>query len=452
MSTTNIALPYAAAADDEFAQLISHEQAVLGSMLASEQAILDVSEILTDQMFYRPAHGEIYRCLLAMHANGEPIDPELLGVALEKRGQLNKIPDRLLYLHTLQAVHAAPLSATYYADIIAEKAERRRWLQAAQQIHQLAQAGASLDIADLRDRAQAAVDTVTTAHTTGAGYTNLADLRGEHLARLKDIQDGLVPPGLPTGLRDLDQVLGGLKAGQMIIVAGRPGMGKSTLALDMVRNTVIRESKNVLVCSLEMTESEVLDRVVSAEGRVRLTEMNTKGKLQPQDYQHIDDAYDRLVSGGLLAVDGTPNQTISQMRAAARRIKAQQGLDLIVIDYLQLMSSGGRYESRQQEISEYSRQIKIMAQQLEVPVVALSQLNRASDQRQDKRPALSDLRESGSLEQDADVVLLVHRPEVYDKDDRPGEADLMIVKHRAGPMATVGVASQLHYSRFVDMA
>ena len=309
------------------------------------------------------------------------------------------------------------------------------------------------EIAVILDHAQAALDTVVDDRATNSGYTLFAEMRAARLSALDDVQAGRVEPGLHTGFLDLDAITGGWKPGQLIVVAGRPGPGKSTLAVDMARTASVKHGKTSVIFSLEMSEAELWDRVVSAEARVRIRDMTTPHALQPSDYDRIIAALDRIEAGGLLIIDDTPTSTVAQIRAKARRIKARHNLDLIVVDYLQLMTSGTRAENRQVEVSEFSRQLKILAKDLKVPVIALSQLNRGPEQRQDKRPMLSDLRESGALEQDSDVVILVHRPEVYEDDSpRAGEADLILAKHRGGPTATITVSQQLHYSRFADLA
>ncbi len=237
----------------------------------------------------------------------------------------------------------------------------------------------------------------------------------------------------------------------MIIMAARPGVGKSTLALDIARHAAVKQRKAAVIFSLEMSKTEITMRLLSAEAQIRLSHMRS-GSMNDQDWERIVRRMSEI-SDAPLYIDDSPNMTMMEIRAKARRLKQKADLKLIVVDYLQLMSSGKRVESRQQEVSEFSRQMKLLAKELEVPVIAISQLNRGPEQRTDKRPMLSDLRESGSLEQDADMVILVHRPDAWEADDpRAGEADLIVAKHRNGPTATISVAHQLHYSRFTDLA
>ena len=257
--------------------------------------------------------------------------------------------------------------------------------------------------------------------------------------------------GIPTGFSGLDQLTNGLHAGQMIIIAARPAMGKSTLALDFARSAAIKHNFPTILFSLEMGRSEIAMRLMSAEGAVPLQNMR-KGTLDSRDWTTIASTRGRINDAPLF-IDDSPNMTLVEIRAKCRRLKQRQGLKMVIIDYLQLMTSGKRVESRQQEVSEFSRALKLLAKELQVPVIALSQLNRGPEQRADKKPALSDLRESGSIEQDADMVVLLHRESAYEKDSpRAGEADLIVAKHRNGPTDTITVAFQGHFSRFTDMA
>ena len=256
--------------------------------------------------------------------------------------------------------------------------------------------------------------------------------------------------GVPTGFAELDDLTNGLHGGQMIVVAARPAMGKSTLALDFARASAIKNNQPTIFFSLEMGRSEIAMRLLSAEGAIPLQNMR-KGTLDSRDWTTVAQTRGRI-NDAPLYIDDSPNMTLVEIRAKCRRLKQRAGLKMVVIDYLQLMTSGKRVESRQQEVSEFSRALKLLAKELQVPVVALSQLNRGSEQRTDKRPQVSDLRESGSIEQDADMVILLHRDSVYDRETRPGEADLIVAKHRNGPTKDIEIAFQGHFSRFADMA
>jgi replicative DNA helicase len=255
----------------------------------------------------------------------------------------------------------------------------------------------------------------------------------------------------PTGFLDLDRLTGGLHPGQLVIVAGRPGLGKSTAAVDFVRNGAIRAHQPAAVFSLEMSKPEIVTRILAAESRVPLHVLRS-GQLSDNDWSRLARRLGEIADAPIY-IDDTPGNTLSSIRAKARRLKQRQDLRLVVVDYLQLMTTGRRTESRQQEVADMSRGLKLLAKELECPVVAVSQLNRGPEQRSDKRPQLSDLRESGGIENDADVVILLHRDDYYDQESpRAGEADFIVAKHRNGPTDTVTVAAQLHLSRFVDMA
>ena len=304
---------------------------------------------------------------------------------------------------------------------------------------------------DLVNSAQAEIYSVTGAEAA-EDYVPLETAVDAALEEIEAARgrDGKMT-GIPTGFSGLDQLTNGLHPGQMIIIAARPAMGKSTLALDFARAAAIKNNMPTIFFSLEMGRSEIAMRLMSAEGAVPLQNMR-KGTLDSRDWTTIAATRGRINEAPLY-IDDSPNMTLVEIRAKCRRLKQRAGLKMVVIDYLQLMTSGKRVESRQQEVSEFSRALKLLAKELGVPVIALSQLNRGPEQRADKKPALSDLRESGSIEQDADMVVLLHREAAYEKDSpRAGEADLIVAKHRNGPTDTITVAFQGHYSRFADMA
>ena len=253
------------------------------------------------------------------------------------------------------------------------------------------------------------------------------------------------------GFTDLDTLTNGLHPGQLIVVAGRPGLGKSTLGLDVARSCSIKHGMTSAIFSLEMSKTEITMRLLSAEARIGLHHMRT-GTMSDDDWARLARRMGEVADAPLF-IDDSPNLSMMEIRAKARRLKQRHDLKLVIIDYLQLMSGNKKAESRQQEVSELSRNLKLLAKELEVPVIAMSQLNRGPEQRTDKKPQLSDLRESGSIEQDADMVILLYREDAFEKESpRAGEADLIVAKHRNGPTQTITVASQLHYSRFVDMS
>jgi len=436
-------------------QDLAAEQSVLGGMLMSKDAIADVIEALRSGDFYKPAHTLVFDAVLNLYSRGEPADAITVASELDKAGSLGRVGGAV-YLHTLMATVPTAANAGFYAQIVAEKAILRRLVEAGTRIVQLGYGGNEGDVGggevdEIVDRAQAEIYEVTERRTS-EDYVILEELLQPTMDEIDAIaMAGGQAAGVPTGFADLDNLTNGLHPGQMIIVAARPGIGKSTLALDIARHAAVKHRKTAVIFSLEMSKTEITMRLLSAEAGIRLSQMRS-GSMSEQDWQKIVRRMTEI-SDAPLFIDDSPNMTMMEIRAKARRLKQRNDLRLIVVDYLQLMTSGKRVESRQQEVSEFSRQMKLLAKELEVPVIAISQLNRGPEQRTDKRPMLSDLRESGSLEQDADMVILVHRPDAWEADDpRAGEADLIIAKHRNGPTTTVAVAHQLHYSRFADLA
>ena len=432
-------------------QDMAAEQSVLGGMMLSKDAIADVVEVLRPGDFYRPAHQVVYDCVLDLYGRGEPADAVTVAAELERRAELRRVGGAP-YLHTLIATVPTAANAGYYAEIVAEKAILRRLVEAGTRIVQLGYAGAEgADVNEVVDRAQSSIYEVTERRMS-EDYIALEELLQPTMDEIDAIASrGGASLGVPTGFADLDEVTNGLHPGQMIIVAARPGIGKSTLGLDFVRSCSVKHGRTSVIFSLEMSRTEIVMRMLSAEAKIRLADMRG-GRMTDDDWTRLARRMSE-VSEAPLFVDDSPNMTMMEIRAKARRLKQRNDLKLIVVDYMQLMTSGKRVESRQQEVSEFSRQLKLLAKELEVPVVAISQLNRGPEQRTDKRPMLADLRESGSLEQDADIVILINRPDAWERDDpRAGEADLILAKHRAGPTATVTVAHQLHYSRFADLA
>lgn len=432
-------------------QDLAAEQSVLGGMLLSKDAIADVLEKLRPGDFYRPAHQNVYDAILDLYGRGEPADAVTVGAELDRRGLLRRIGG-LPYLHTLISTVPTAANAGYYAGIVAEKALLRRLVEAGTRVVQYGYAGAEgADVDEIVDRAQAEIYDVTERRTS-EDFVPLEQLLQPTMDEIDAIaSQGGISRGVPTGFTELDELTNGLHPGQMIVVAARPGMGKSTLGLDFMRSCSIKNRMPSIVFSLEMSKSEIVMRLLSAEAKIKLADMRS-GRMSDDDWTRLARRMSEI-SEAPLYIDDSPNLTMMEIRAKARRLHQKAGLRLIVLDYLQLMTSGKKVESRQQEVSEFSRQIKLLAKELEVPVVAMSQLNRGPEQRTDKKPMLADLRESGSIEQDADLVILLHRPDAFESDDpRGGEADLIIAKHRAGPTRTVTVAHQLHLSRFTNMA
>ncbi len=428
---------------------VAAEQCVLGGMLMSKDAISDVMEVIRPQDHYRPAHQLIHDAILELYGRGEPADAVTVSDLLGKRGDLGRVGGGT-YLHTLIASVPTAANAGYYARIVRERAILRRLVEAGTRIVQFGYNGDG-DADELVDRAEAELYGVTDRRVT-EDYLPLSEIMPGALDEIEAISSrGGVMSGVPTGFADLDALTNGLHPGQMIVIAARPAIGKSTLALDLARAAAVRHQQSTVIFSLEMSRNEITMRLLSAEARVPLHSMRT-GQLGEEDWTRLARRMSEVVDAPLY-IDDSPNMSMMEIRAKCRRLKQRQDLRLVIIDYLQLMSSPRRVENRQQEVSEMSRSLKLLAKELDVPVIAISQLNRGPEQRNDKRPLLSDLRESGSIEQDSDVVILLHREDAYERESpRAGEADMIVAKHRNGPTATVTVAFQGHYSRFVDMA
>jgi replicative DNA helicase len=424
------------------------EQSALGGMLLSNLAVAEVLETVKGVDFYLPKHEVIFEAVLSLYAMGEPTDVITVTDALTKAGDLSRAGGAD-YLHTLTSIVPTAANAGFYAEIVAERAVLRRLVEAGTRIVQMGYASEG-EVVDLVNIAQAEIYAVT-RESEAEDYVPLADAVSTAIDEIEDAQhkDG-TKGGVPTGFAELDELTNGFHAGQMIVVAARPAMGKSTLALDFARAASVKAGLPSIFFSLEMGRSEIAMRLLSAEASLPLHNMR-KGTLQTDDWTKLAQTRGRI-NDAPFYIDDSPNMTLVEIRAKARRLKQKAGLRMVIIDYLQLMTSGKKVESRQQEVSEFSRSLKLLAKELQVPVIALSQLNRGPEQRADKLPAISDLRESGSIEQDADMVILLHREAVYEKDSpRAGEADLIIAKHRNGPTRTITVGFHGHYSRFADL-
>ncbi|GAA1864442.1 replicative DNA helicase [Myceligenerans crystallogenes] len=429
-------------------QDIQAEMSVLGGMLLSKDAIADVIEQIRGVDFYRPAHEMVYDAIIDLYGRGEPADSITVSAELNKRGTLAKVGGAP-YLHDLIAGVPTAANAGYYARIVRERAILRRLVEAGTRIVQMGYS-ADGEVDTVVDNAQAEVYAVTERRAS-EDYLPLSEIIGPTFDEIDAAQgrgEGMV--GVPTGYSDFDRLTNGLHPGQMIVVAARPAVGKSVLGINVAGHAAIHHNKAAVIFSLEMSRNEITMRLLASEARVPLTRMRS-GKMDDGDWQKLAATMGKI-SDAPLFIDDSPNMSLMEIRAKCRRLKQRHNLSLVVIDYLQLMSSGKRVESRQQEVSEFSRALKLLAKELEVPVIAISQLNRGPEQRGDKKPQMSDLRESGSIEQDADVVILLHREDAYEKESpRAGEADLIVAKHRNGPTDVITVAFQGHYQRFVDM-
>ena len=418
------------------------EMAVLGGMLLSKDAIGEVSQMIDVTDFYQPKHQTIYEAIIDLFSNSQNVDVVIVANQLMKDGNLDKVGGAD-YLHTLVAF------VPTYAEIVHQRAILRNVIAAGTKIAQLGYSAEGSQAEDVVNLAQAEVYEMSTGRVK-QDYEAIGPVVHDALEQLDKLQNGDLKTGVPTGFRDIDDVTQGLQPGQMVVVAGRPAMGKSTLGIDFARAAALHHNMTSIVFSLEMSKVELAQRIISAETNIPLAAMRRADDITADRWNTLNNFWNKLQNAPLF-IDDSPNMSLMEIRAKCRRLKQTNDLKLVVIDYLQLMSSGKQVESRQQEVSEFSRALKLLAKELEVPVVALSQLNRGPEMRNDKKPQLSDLRESGSIEQDADVVLLVHRPDFYDKEDRPGEADIIMAKHRNGPTETFHLAFLGAYSKFKDM-
>ncbi|MDX3232858.1 replicative DNA helicase [Streptomyces sp. ME19-01-6] len=426
------------------------EKAVLAAMLHSRGAIAEVIETpLRGHHFYVPAHELVWNAILYLNGKGEPADPITVTAHLTVQGNLARAGGAGAVHDLAEGLHSVG-SADYHAYIVHEHHERRALIRSTLEAANRAMSGQGT-VHEIASEVQLALSATAESGTERRPSFDeaLAVFHDEYDERAKN--EGRLT-GLATGFSDLDSLTQGFQPGQMIVVAGRPAMGKSTLGIDFVRACALKHRLPAVFFSLEMGQQELVRRILSAEARAPLHGINSASLPEP-----VMEKVNRVTAelmGAPLTLDDSPDLDLVTIRAKARKLKEKQDLSLIVVDYLQLMHQGGRRApSRQEEVSEISRSLKRLAKELEVPVVALSQLNRGPEQRTDKKPMVSDLRESGSIEQDADMVILLHREDAYEKESpRAGEADLIVAKHRNGPTATITVAFQGHYSRFVDMA
>ncbi len=430
-------------------QNLEAEQSVLGSMMLSKDAMADVIETVRANDFYRPAHETIFETATKLYNSGDPVDALTVGSELQKAGVLAKVGGAE-YLHTLISIVPSAASAGYYARLVREQAILRKLVEAGTRIANMGYDADGAEVDEVVDSAQAEIFAVTERRNS-EDYLPLSALIEPTLEEIdaSTNRDGQLL-GVPTGFRQLDELTGGLQGGQMIVIAARPAIGKSTLGLDIARAASIHHGKTSVIFSLEMSREEITKRMLAAEAKVKLTSL-TKGPMGPNDWERLARTAAQVAKAPLF-IDDSPNMSLMEIRAKCRRLKQQHGLGLVVVDYLQLMSSGRKVESRQQEVSEFSRALKLLAKELSVPVIAISQLNRGPEQRTEKKPMLSDMRESGAIEQDADIVILLHRDDAYDRENRPGEADFIVAKHRGGPTDTIAVAFKKDYAHFSDMA
>ncbi len=426
------------------------EASLLGAMLLTKDAIVDASQILDASHFYKPAHQSIFEAIRALFDRSEPVDVVTVSDELLRAGLDESVADTGK-LMSLSAATPAATNAAHYARIVYEHAVLRKLISTAYEIAQMGYSKPD-DVEKTVDEAESMVFDIAQGRVTDS-MANMHDLLGETLDDIEKLYErGDTITGTPTGFFDLDRMTAGLQPSNLVVVGARPAMGKTSFALGMAAHAAMVERRPVLLFSLEMSKLEISKRLLCSEGKVDATNIRS-GRLKDDDWSKLAQAMGRL-GDAQLWIDDDPNITVMDIRAKARRLKSKVGdIGLVIIDYLQLMTGRGSAENRQVEVSEISRGLKILARELECPVIALSQLSRSLEQRADRRPILADLRESGAIEQDADVVMFLYRDEVYNADSADiGQAEVIIAKHRSGPTGVVRLAWLPHYTRFANMA
>ena len=433
---------------------IEAEQAVLGGLLLDTSAWDQVADAINEKDFYRPDHRLIFGAIAVLAGSAKPCDVVTVSEQLERTAKL-EAAGGLAYLSTLARDTPTAANVRAYADIVRERSLLRQLIQAGTEITSAVFNNEGETARDLVDRAEQKVFEIAEAGFRGRqGAVPVRSLLPQVIDQIDEWHsnpDAL--RGLPTGFTAFDKITGGLRPGDLVIVAGRPSMGKSTLAVNMAEYAAVHPGTHasVAIFSLEMPSEQVITRMLSSIGGVPLTNLRS-GRISDDDWVRITSATTQL-SEAKIFVDETPGLTPTELRARARRVKREHGLDLVVVDYLQLMQVPGTKENRATEIGEISRGLKVLAKELAVPVIALSQLNRAVEQRENKKPVMSDLRESGAIEQDADMILLIYREEVYDRNTtKKGIAEIDLVKHRNGEIGTFLLTFQGQYTRFANYA
>ena len=426
------------------------ESSLLGAMLLSRDAIADALEVVVAEHFYKPSHAHVFEAICGLYASGEPADPVTVAEALTRAGLLDQIGGPGLLLE-LQASTPATSSAGKYARITQEHATLRSLIGAANEIAEIGY-GHPDDVVKAVDEAENLVFQIGQGRVTDS-MVQMRDLVNVSLDRMEELYErGDAITGTTSGYEDLDQLLSGLQDESLVIVGARPAMGKTSFVLGIAAHVGIQRELPTVVFSLEMSQLEVCQRILCSEARVDATSIRN-GDLTADDWSRINRGVGKL-GDAQIWIDDNPTTSVMEIRAKARRLKSRVGnLGVVIVDYIQLMTGRSTAESRQVEVSEISRGLKIMARELGCPVIAVSQLSRGLESRTDKRPMLSDLRESGSIEQDADVVIFLYRDEVYNQDSPDvGMAEVIIQKHRNGPTGTVRLAWLPRYTRFANMS
>lgn len=426
---------------------VESEQSILGSILLDKDAIITVTETIKPGDFYKEAHKIIYECMLSLNNKGEPIDLITLTEELKNQGYLNNVGG-ISYITSLSTIVPTTSNVKYYADIVKDKSVLRKLIKASNDIISLGYDGTT-KIQDVLDKAEKKIFDISQEKTSD-------DFKPINLVLMDtyDMIENLYTnksdvTGITTGFKDLNKKINGLQRTDLVLIAARPAMGKTAFSLNLVQNAALKGDASVAVFSLEMSKEQLVQRMLSSQSNVELKKIKT-GTLNNNDWPRIIDAM-AVLSEAKIHIDDTPGITISELRSKCRKLKIEKGLDLILIDYLQLMEGEGNNESRQQEISKISRSLKKIAKELDCPVVALSQLSRAPEQRADHRPMLSDLRESGAIEQDADIVMFLYRDEYYHPDSESKNiGEIIIAKNRHGETGAVDLVWLGEVQRFGD--
>lgn len=427
------------------------EKCVLGAILINNQAFNQAAEVIDSQDFFRDAHRRIFEKMVALSERSEPVDLVTIKDELVRTNELDEVGGPA-YISALTDGVPRSANVEYYARIVKEKSTLRRLIQSANEVLVRAY-DAEEDADDLLDEAERSIFQIA-EHRLRVGFIKLGELVDSGYQLIEQLQQhkGLVT-GVPSGFQDLDELTSGFQRSDLVIVAARPSMGKTSLVLNIALHCGVEAGRTVGIFSLEMSKEQLFMRMLTSEARVDAHRFRG-GFLGEQDYARLVEAFGRLHEAKVF-IDDTPSVGILEMRAKARRLKLEHGLDLLVVDYLQLMQGRGRFDNRQQELASISRSLKVLAKELDVPILALSQLSRAPESRGDHRPQLSDLRESGALEQDADVVLFIFREEMYAPDAGPeieGLAEIIVGKQRNGPTGTVRLAFLKQFTRFENLA
>ena len=429
-------------------QSLEAEQSVLGAIMLDREALLAVLEILRPEDFYREAHRVIYRAIIDLYERNEAVDMLTVTEELRRQGLL-EAAGGVAYLADLTGEVPNVAHAEYYAQMVKDAATLRSLVQAASKIIDMAMEQAQ-EVEQILDEAERLIFEVTGGKRR-SGFAHIKDVLVQTFSHLEKIssRDSKVT-GVPT-FADLDRILSGLQPSDLIICAARPGMGKTSFCLNIAQQVAVKHKLPVAIFSLEMSKEQVVQRMLAAEAMVEQHRLRT-GRLTQEDWERLIEAA-KVLGEAPIYIDDTPGISALEVRAKARRLQSEVGLGLVVVDYLQLMRSHRRVDNRQQEIALISRALKSLAREINVPVLVLSQLNREVEQRQNKRPVMADLRESGAIEADADVIIFLYRPEYYDPDtEKRGVAEVIVAKHRNGPVGTVEMAFLPEYTKFVDLA